>query len=65
MGATAERTTQRPVPGLLSQGRFPQKIQRRGCSAADELNGRPRKKLLGHYTLEGLFDAFLDAVFAV
>lgn len=64
MGATAERTAQRPVPGLLSQGRFPQKIQRRGCSAADELNGRPRKKL-GHHTTEGLLDAFLDAVFAV
>lgn len=33
-------------------------------SAADELNGRPRKKL-GYRTPEELFDAFLDAVFAV
>lgn len=32
-------------------------------SAADELNGRPRKKL-GYRTPEELFDAFLDAVFA-
>ena len=32
-------------------------------SAADELNGRPRKKL-GYHTPEELFDAFLDAVFA-
>ena len=31
-------------------------------SAADELNGRPRKKL-GYHTPEELFDAFLDAVF--
>lgn len=32
-------------------------------SAADELNGRPRKKL-GYHTPEELFDAFLDVVFA-
>lgn len=32
-------------------------------AAADELNGRPRKKL-GYHTPEGLFDAFLDSVFA-
>ena len=32
-------------------------------SAADELNGRPRKKL-GYRTPEELFEAFLDSVFA-
>ena len=32
-------------------------------TAADELNGRPRKKL-GYRTPEGLFDAFLDRIFA-
>lgn len=32
-------------------------------SAADELNGRPRKKL-GYHTSKELFDAFLDAAFA-
>lgn len=32
-------------------------------SAADELNGRPRKKL-GYHTPEELFDDFLDSVFA-
>lgn len=32
-------------------------------AAADELNGRPRKKL-GYHTPEELFDAFLDSVFA-
>lgn len=32
-------------------------------AAADELNGRPRKKL-GYRTPEELFEAFLDAVFA-
>lgn len=32
-------------------------------AAADELNGRPRKKL-GYRTPEELFDAFLDRVFA-
>ena len=32
-------------------------------SAADELNGRPRRKL-GYRTPEELFDAFLDCVFA-
>lgn len=32
-------------------------------ASADELNGRPRKKL-GYRTPEELFDAFLDAVFA-
>ena len=32
-------------------------------SAADKLNGRPRKKL-GYRMPEELFDAFLDAVFA-
>lgn len=31
--------------------------------SADELNGRPRKKL-GYCTPEELFEAFLDAVFA-
>jgi len=31
-------------------------------SAADELNGRPRKKL-GYRTPEELFAAFLDAVY--
>ncbi len=32
-------------------------------SAADELNGRPRKKL-GYRTPEELFDEFLDSVYA-
>lgn len=32
-------------------------------SAADELNGRPRKKL-GYRTPEELFDEFLDFVYA-
>ena len=32
-------------------------------AAADELNGRPRRKL-GYRTPEELFDAFLDRVFA-
>ena len=32
-------------------------------AAADELNGRPRRKL-GYRTPEELFDAFLDCVFA-
>lgn len=32
-------------------------------SAADELNGRPRRKL-GYHTPEELFDAFLDRVYA-
>ena len=32
-------------------------------AAADELNGRPRKKL-GYCTPEELFEAFLDAVYA-
>ena len=32
-------------------------------AAADELNGRPRKKL-GYRTPEELFDAFLDSVYA-
>ena len=32
-------------------------------SAADELNGRPRRKL-GYRTPEELFDAFLDSIFA-
>ena len=32
-------------------------------TAADELNGRPRKKL-GYCTPEELFEAFLDAVYA-
>lgn len=32
-------------------------------AAADELNGRPRRKL-GYHTPEELFEAFLDAVFA-
>ena len=32
-------------------------------SAADELNGHPRKKL-GYRTPEELFEAFLDAVYA-
>ena len=33
-------------------------------SAADELNGRPRRKL-GYRTPEELFEAFLDAIFAL
>ena len=32
-------------------------------SAADELDGRPRKKL-GYHTPEELFEAFLDRVYA-
>ena len=32
-------------------------------AAADELNGRPRKKL-GYRTPEELFDEFLDSVYA-
>ena len=32
-------------------------------TAADELNGRPRKKL-GYRTPEELFDEFLDSVYA-
>ena len=32
-------------------------------SAADELNGRPRKKL-GYHTPEELFERFLDSVYA-
>ena len=32
-------------------------------AAADELNGRPRRKL-GYRTPEELFEAFLDSVFA-
>ena len=32
-------------------------------SAADELNGRPRKKL-GYRTPKELFDEFLDSVYA-
>ena len=32
-------------------------------TAADELNGRPRRKL-GYRTPEELFEAFLDSVFA-
>jgi IS30 family transposase len=32
-------------------------------AAADELNGRPRRKL-GYRTPEEIFEAFLDSVFA-
>ena len=32
-------------------------------SAADKLNGRPRRKL-GYHTPEELFEAFLDRVYA-
>ena len=32
-------------------------------AAADELNGRPRRKI-GYRTPEDLFEAFLDAVYA-
>lgn len=48
------------VPKGVSIGSFsPEYI----LSAADELNGRPRKKL-GYHTPEELFERFLDSVYA-